>query len=69
MQSVFASTAPRCIRPEWTQRFAYRVMLAQPSLDSLSAAMLAEVAFDDAKNLEPEQAAESFADDWPESCP
>jgi len=69
MQSVFSSMTPRCVRPEWTRRFAYRVMLAKPGLDSISAAMLADVAFDDAQNLEPEDAAESYADDWSEFAP
>ena len=51
-----------CPRPEWTRRFAYRAMLVRPALDSMSAVMVAEAAFDDASDLEPEDAAESYAE-------
>ena len=48
-------------RPEWIRRFVYRAMWVQPELDSLSAAMIADVQFEHASDLEPEQAAEIFA--------
>ena len=49
-----------CSRPEWTRRFAYRAMLVDSALDSVSAFMVAEAQFDDACDLEPEEAAEIF---------
>ncbi|MBC8056701.1 MAG: hypothetical protein H7Y61_08990 [Rhizobiales bacterium] len=54
-------TAPTCSRPEWTQRFAYRAMLVLPALDSVSAAMVADAQFDEACDLEPEDAAEIYS--------
>ena len=45
-------------KEEWVQRFAYRAMLLQPTIDSMSAAMIAESQFEDACDLEPETAAE-----------
>jgi len=45
-------------REEWVQRFAYRAMLLQPMIDSISAAMIAESQFEEACDLEPEAAAE-----------
>ena len=53
--------APTCSRPEWTLRFAYRAMLVSPALDSISAAMVAESQFDEACDLEPEDAAEIYS--------
>jgi hypothetical protein len=47
-------------REEWVQRFAYRAMLLQPTIDSMSAAMIAESQFEEACDLEPEAAAEIF---------
>lgn len=56
--------APRtCTRPEWTRRFAYRVMLLRHEIDTTSAVMLGDAAFDDANALDPEEAAERYADD------
>ena len=45
-------------KEEWVQRFAYRAMLLQPTIDSMSAAMIAESQFEEACDLEPEVAAE-----------
>jgi len=50
-----------CPRSEWTRRFAYRAMLVSPALDSISAAMIAEGQFDEACDLEPEDAAEIYS--------
>ena len=52
-----AETAPR---PEWTRRFAYRAMLVLPALDTVSALMIAESQFDEACDLQPEEAAEIY---------
>ncbi len=52
-----------CPRPEWSRRFAYRVMLLRHEIDTISAVMLGDAAFDDAGELEPEEAAERYADD------
>ena len=52
--------SPTCPRPEWTRRFAYRAMLVEPTLDSVSALMVAEGQFEDACDLEPEDAAEIY---------
>jgi len=40
------------------RRFAYRAMLVRPEIDSISALMIADSQFDEACDLEPEQAAE-----------
>ena len=48
-------------KDEWVQRFAYRAMLVQPTIDSVSAAMIAESQFEEACDLEPEAAAEIYA--------
>ena len=48
-------------RPEWTRRFAYRAMLVLPALDTVSALMVAESQFDDACDLQPEDAAEIYS--------
>ena len=56
--AVLRPTHPRA---EWVRRFAYRAMLVQPSIDSISAAMMADSQFDDACDLEPEDAAEIHA--------
>ena len=48
-------------RQEWTRRFAYRAMLLRPYLDSVSAVMVAEDAFDGAHTRDPEAAAESLS--------
>jgi len=52
-----AETVPR---PEWTRRFAYRAMLVLPALDTVSALMIAESQFDEACDLQPEEAAEIY---------
>lgn len=49
---------PSCPREEWIRRFAYRAMLIEPSLDTVSAKMMADSQFEDACDLEPEEAAE-----------
>ena len=55
-------TASRnCPRPEWARRFAYRVMLLRHEMDTTSAVMLGDSAFDAASDLEPEDAAERYA--------
>ena len=51
-----------CPRPEWTRRFAYRVMLLRHEIDTTSAVMLGDAAFDDANDLQPEDAAERYVD-------
>lgn len=51
-----------CPRPEWSRRFAYRVMLLRHEIDTPSAVMLGKSAFDAAGNLEPEDAAETFVE-------
>jgi len=43
------------------RRFAYRAMLVQPAMDSISAMMMADSEFDEACDLEPEVAAEIHA--------
>ena len=53
--------APTCARPEWIRRFAYRAMLVSPALDSVSAAMVADAQYDEACDLEPEEAAEIYS--------
>lgn len=53
--------APICSRPEWTRRFAYRAMLVSSALDSVSAVMVADAQFDEACDLEPEEAAEIYS--------
>ena len=50
--------APTHPKDQWVQRFAYRAMLLQPALDSMSAAMIADGQFEEACDLEPEVAAE-----------
>jgi hypothetical protein len=47
-------------KEQWVQRFAYRAMLLQPTIDSMSAAMIAESQFEEACDLEPEAAAEIY---------
>ena len=56
-----AAVKPSHPKPEWIRRFAYRVMLVQPEVDSISAAMIADTQFDEAFDLEPEEAAEIYA--------
>jgi hypothetical protein len=53
-------TAPTHPKEQWVQRFAYRAMLLQPTIDSMSAAMIAEGQFEEACDLEPEAAAEIY---------
>ncbi|MDO9356788.1 MAG: hypothetical protein Q7T55_24030 [Solirubrobacteraceae bacterium] len=53
--------AQTCSRPEWTRRFACRAMLVSPLLDTISAGMVAEAQFDEACDLEPEDAAEIYS--------
>jgi len=48
-------------KAEWVRRFAYRAMLVQPAIDSISAVMMADSEFDEACDLEPEDAAEIHA--------
>ena len=50
--------APTHPKDQWVQRFAYRAMLLEPALDSMSAAMIADGQFEEACVLEPEVAAE-----------
>ena len=50
--------APTHPKDKWVQRFAYRAMLLEPALDSMSAAMIADGQFEEACDLEPEVAAE-----------
>jgi len=52
--------APTHPKEQWVQRFAYRAMLLQPTIDSMSAAMIAESQFEEACDLEPEAAAEIY---------
>ena len=52
---------PTCSRSDWTRRFAYRAMLVVPELDSVSAAMVADTQFDEACDLQPEDAAEIYS--------
>jgi hypothetical protein len=53
-----AALQPSAPRDEWVRRFAYRAMLLEPSIDSVSATMMAEGQFELACDLEPEEAAE-----------
>ncbi|HKX41082.1 MAG TPA: hypothetical protein VJO99_07995 [Burkholderiaceae bacterium] len=48
-------------KAEWVRRFAYRAMLLQPAIDSISAGLIADSQFDEACDLEPEDAAEIYA--------
>lgn len=45
---------------DWVRRFAYRAMLLQPAMDTMSARWIAESQFDAAGDLDPEDAAEIF---------
>ena len=56
-----SSLTPTHPKDEWVQRFAYRAMLLQPAIDSISAALIADSQFDEACDLEPEDAAEIYA--------
>ena len=56
-----ATLRPTHPKAEWVRRFAYRAMLVQPAMDSISAMMMADSEFDDACDLEPEVAAEIHA--------
>lgn len=56
-----SSPVPSHPRPEWIKRFVRHAMRVQPAFDCLSAEMIADSQFDDAADLEPEQAAEIFA--------
>ena len=56
-----SSITPSHPKDEWVQRFAYRAMLLQPAIDSISAALIADSQFDQAFDLEPEEAAEIYA--------
>jgi hypothetical protein len=58
---MVSAVRPSHSKPEWIRRFAYRVMLVQPAVDSVSAAMIADTQFDEASDLEPEDAAEIYA--------
>jgi len=55
------TTATTFARPEWTRRFAYRAMLMLPALDTVSALMVADSQFDEASDLQPEEAAEIYS--------
>lgn len=50
-------------RPEWTRRFAYRVMLLRREIDTASAVTLGHAAFDNAADVDPEDAAERYVGD------
>ena len=56
--AILRPTHPKA---EWVRRFAYRAMLVQPAIDSISAVMMADSQFDEACDLEPEEAAEIHA--------
>ena len=58
LPAVLRPTHPKA---EWVRRFAYRAMLVQPAMDSISAMMMADSEFDEACDLEPEDAAEIHA--------
>ena len=58
MPAIIRPTHPKA---EWVRRFAYRAMLVQPAIDSTSAMMMADSEFDEACDLEPEDAAEIHA--------
>ena len=58
---IASTTTPTHPKDEWVQRFAYRAMLLQPTIDSISAALIANSQFDEACDLEPEEAAEIYA--------
>ncbi|MEP7296084.1 MAG: hypothetical protein ABI702_07835 [Burkholderiales bacterium] len=45
-------------RPEWIKRFAYRMMLCRNGLDTASAMIIADFAFDASNERDPEVAAE-----------
>lgn len=49
-------------RAEWSRRFAYRVMLLRREIDTISAVMLGDAAFESANDLDPEDAAERYVD-------
>ena len=53
-----AVSSPSLPRAEWVRRFADRAMLTHPEIDSISALMIADSQFDEACDLQPEQAAE-----------
>jgi hypothetical protein len=53
-----AVPSPTHPRAEWVRRFAYRAMLVSPEIDTTSALMIADSQFDEACDLEPEDAAE-----------
>ncbi len=52
---------PTFPKTEWIRRFAYRAMLLEPSIDTVSAKMIADSQFEDACALQPEDAAEIYA--------
>ena len=53
-----AVPSPTHPRAEWVRRFAYRAMLVSPEIGTMSALMIADSQFDEAFDLEPEDAAE-----------
>lgn len=61
-EAVFDSSHTRL---EWVKRFAYRAMLCRHELDTLSAKLIAESAFDESADMEPEAAAEIYATSAP----
>jgi len=63
---------PSLPRATWLDRFAMRLGALLPDLDPETAWRYAEATFDDAADLEPDEAAEIFAADLPPAsvgCP
>jgi hypothetical protein len=60
LTEAISPLTPTHSKEEWVQRFAYRAMLLQPTIDSVSAAMIADSQFEEACDLEPEAAAEIY---------
>jgi hypothetical protein len=52
---------PTFPKTEWIRRFAYRAMLLEPSIDTVSAKLIADSQFEDACDLQPEDAAEIYS--------
>jgi hypothetical protein len=57
---VTSPLTPTHSKAEWIQRFAYRAMLLEPAIDSISAGMIADSQYEEACDLEPEEAAEIY---------
>lgn len=56
------SEVPDSRNEEWFSRFTVRLRSLRPSLGELDAAEVAQVAFDSASDLEPEEAAAVFGE-------